>query len=71
MLGKDSVLLLDGCQHLGLKLLKGWVAAADKARAKVVLWADAHSLWAMKAEPPFCNVWRRIGPPGGIAANIE
>ncbi len=69
--GKDSVLLLDGCQHLGLKLLERWVAAADKARAKIVLWADAQSLWAMKAEPPFCNVWRRIGPPGGITANIE
>ncbi len=69
--GKDSVLLLDGCQHLGLKLLERWAAAADKARAKLVLWADAPSLRAMKAEPPFCNVWRRIGLPGGIEANIE
>jgi len=41
---------------LGLKLLERWAAAADKARAKLVLWPMPPSLRAMKAEPPFCNV---------------
>ena len=64
-LTRESVLLVDGCHLMGLKQLERLVAAADKARAKVVLMAEPNSLKAMKSS-------RRSRACGrGSAANIE
>lgn len=69
-LSKQTVLVIDGGQMIGLKQLERLVAAADRARGKMVLIADAGSLAAMKAEPPFLALWRRIGPPSDDAGSV-
>ncbi len=56
LLTRGAVFVLDVSQVLGLKQLESALAAADNARAKIVLMADADELQAMKAEPPFCTV---------------
>ena len=59
-LGRESVLVLDGAQGLGLKQLERLLAAADRGRAKAVLVAQAHKLEAMKVDSPFDTVRRAI-----------
>jgi Ti-type conjugative transfer relaxase TraA len=63
VLGRDSVLLIDGAEMMGLKLLERLVAVADKARAKIVLIGNAALVQAMKVESPFVDVLRRVGQP--------
>ncbi|MDP8985356.1 MAG: MobA/MobL family protein [Pseudomonadota bacterium] len=64
-LTRDTVFVLDGAQLLGLKQLERALAAADNARAKIVLMADSDQLRAMKAEPPFCTLLRQVPAPAG------
>lgn len=59
-LGRESVLVLDCAQGLGLKQLERLLAAADRGRAKAVLVAQAHKLGAMKVDSPFATVQRAI-----------
>jgi Ti-type conjugative transfer relaxase TraA len=59
-LGRESVLVLDCAQGLGLKQLERLLAAADRGRAKAVLVAQAHKLGAMKVDSPFATVRRAI-----------
>jgi ATP-dependent exoDNAse (exonuclease V) alpha subunit len=59
-LGRESVLVLDGAQGLGLKQLERLLAAADRGRAKAVLVAQAHKLEVMKVDSPFATVRRAI-----------
>jgi Ti-type conjugative transfer relaxase TraA len=61
-LGRESVLILDCAQGLGLKQLERVLAAADRGRAKAVLVAEAHKLEAMKVDSPFASVRRAITP---------
>lgn len=58
-----TVLVLDGSQMIGLKELERVLAAADKARAKMVLVADSDQLQAMKVECPFRSVMGQVGAP--------
>jgi len=51
-LTKDDVLILDGAHMIDLKSLERILAAAEKARAKLVLLADAEQLQAMGALSP-------------------
>ncbi len=60
-LTRETILVLDGSQMLGLKQLERVLAVADKARAKIVLLADSDQLQAMKVESPFLAVLRRVG----------
>ena len=59
-LRREAVVLLDGAQMWGLKQLERVLAAADRARAKAVLIADAGQYRAMKIESPFADVLRAI-----------
>jgi Ti-type conjugative transfer relaxase TraA len=58
-----TVLVLDGAQMIGLKQLERFLAAADKARAKMILVADSDQLQAMKVECPFRSVMGQVGAP--------
>jgi len=58
---RQSVLLIDGAETMGLKPLERLVAHADKARAKVVLLGNADRFHGMKVETPFSGVLHRIG----------
>ncbi len=62
-LRKETVVLIDGAEMLGLRQLERWVGIADKARGKVVLVGDRAQLEAMKTESAFAQVLRLIGPP--------
>ena len=57
-----TVLLLDGAELCGIKQLERVVAAADKARAAVVLMADTDRLRAMKVATPFRDVLQGLAP---------
>jgi hypothetical protein len=61
-LDKRTVFLIDGCEDIPLKPLERLLGAADNARAKAVLIADHDSIRAMRVDPPFLAVWRRVGP---------
>jgi Ti-type conjugative transfer relaxase TraA len=63
VLVRESVLLIDGAEMMGLKLLERLVAVADKARAKIVLIGNAAHMQTMKVESPFLDVLRRVGQP--------
>jgi hypothetical protein len=60
-LTRATVILLDQSQWLGVKDLERVLAAADHARAKAVLIADADELKSMKAVPPFQGLLQHIG----------
>ncbi len=60
---RQSVLLIDGPEALGLKQLERLVAHADKARAKIALIGDADRVPFLKIETPFADVLRAIGMP--------
>ena len=62
-LDRQSVLLIDGAETLGLKQLERMMAHADKARAKVGLIGNAGRIEVMKVETPFSDVLTRIGSP--------
>lgn len=55
---RDTVLIVDEAERLGLKQLERVVAIADKARSTIVLIGDAAHLHAMKAEPPLAMLLR-------------
>jgi Ti-type conjugative transfer relaxase TraA len=58
---RESVLLIDGAETLGLKQLERLIAHGDKARAKVGLLGDSDRIGKMRVETPFSDVLRRIG----------
>lgn len=60
-LDRNSVVVQGTCHLLGLKDLERVLAAADHARAKVVLIADADQLRAMKVVTPFGKLQSLIG----------
>jgi ATP-dependent exoDNAse (exonuclease V) alpha subunit len=57
---RDTVLLLDGAEMLGLKQLERVLAVADRARAKAVFVGDFEQLRAARAESPFRDLMRNI-----------
>ena len=61
-LARESVLVVEGSEMAALKQLERIVAAADRARAKIILIADAEQLGAIHVETPFEWVLRAIGP---------
>ena len=62
LLTRDSVLLLDEAQRMGLKDLERALAAADHARAKAVCVAAVDQLEAMNVVCAFEGLLRQIGP---------
>ena len=60
-LSRSHVLVIDDCEMLALKPLERAVAAADKARAKVVLLGDADRLHALATESPLWSLLRDLG----------
>ena len=61
-LGRETVLIVDGAQTLGLKQLERVLAAVDRARAKAVLLADVDKLQALRVQSPFRDVLRGATP---------
>jgi Ti-type conjugative transfer relaxase TraA len=59
-MSRDTVLLLDGAEMLGLKQLERFLAVADLARAKAVLVGDIDQLHAARAGSPFRDLMRAI-----------
>jgi Ti-type conjugative transfer relaxase TraA len=59
-MSRDTVLLLDGAQSLGLKQIERVLAVADRARAKAVFVGDFDQLHAARAESPFRDLMRNI-----------
>jgi Ti-type conjugative transfer relaxase TraA len=59
-MSRDTVLLLDGAEMLGLKQLERVLAVADRARAKAVFVGDFDQLRAARAESPFQDLMRNI-----------
>jgi len=59
-MSRDTVLLLDGAEMLGLKQLERILAVADRARAKAVFVGDFDQLHAAQAESPFRDLMRNI-----------
>ena len=59
-MSRDTVLLLDGAEMLGLKQLERFLAVADRARAKAVFVGDFDQLHAARAESPFRDLMRNI-----------
>jgi Ti-type conjugative transfer relaxase TraA len=57
-LARNTVLVIDGAENIGLKQLERVVAVADRARSTIVLLGDAAHLRALKAEPPLVSVLR-------------
>ena len=55
---RDTVLVVEEAERMGLKQLERVVAVADKARAAIVLIGDAAQLRAMKVVPPLASVLR-------------
>jgi Ti-type conjugative transfer relaxase TraA len=64
---RQSVLLIDGAETLGLKQLERFMAHADRARAKIGLLGDFDRMQKMRIETPFSEVLRKIGPPDAIS----
>ncbi len=60
---RETVLCVDGAEMLGLKQMERLLAAADRARTKIVLIGDAAQLHAMKVETAFQTVFRAVGHP--------
>jgi len=58
---RESVLLIDGAETLGLKQLERFVAHVDKARAKIGLLGDLDRVDKMRIETPFSGVLSGIG----------
>jgi Ti-type conjugative transfer relaxase TraA len=59
-MSRDTVLLLDGAEMLGLKQLEHFLAVADRARAKAVFVGDFDRLRVARAESPFRDLMRNI-----------
>lgn len=59
-MSKDTVLLLDGAEMLGLKQLERLLAVADRARAKAVFVGDFDQLHAARAQSPFRDLMHNI-----------
>jgi len=59
-MSRETVLLLDGAELLGLKQLERFLAVADRARAKAVSVGDFDQLRAARAESPFRDLMRNI-----------
>jgi hypothetical protein len=59
-MSRDTVLLLDGAEMLGLKQLERCLAVADRARAKAVFVGDFDQLHAARAGSPFRDLMRNI-----------
>ena len=59
-MSRDTVLLLDGAEVLGLKQFERFLAAVDRARAKAVLVGDFDQLYAARGESPFRDLMRHI-----------
>jgi Ti-type conjugative transfer relaxase TraA len=60
---RETVLLVDGCEMMGLKQLERVLAVADKARAKLVLVGDSDRMRAMQVESPFHGIFAQLGLP--------
>ncbi len=60
-LNRETVLLIDESQSIGLKQLERILSVADKARAKAVLIADSDQLQAMRVDSAFQEVLRQVG----------
>lgn len=59
---RETVLLIDRSEMLDLKRLERIFAAADKARAKLVLVGDAEQVQAMNILSAFHGIWSEFGP---------
>jgi Ti-type conjugative transfer relaxase TraA len=60
-LTRDDVLVIDEAGMIGTKQLERMLAAADKARAKVVLVGDPEQLQAIEAGAPFRGIVGEVG----------
>jgi Ti-type conjugative transfer relaxase TraA len=60
-LTQDDVLVIDEAGMIGTKQLERMLAAADKARAKVVLVGDPEQLQAIEAGAPFRGIVGEVG----------
>jgi ATP-dependent exoDNAse (exonuclease V) alpha subunit len=63
LLTGDQVLIVDGAEMIGVKHLERLLAAADRARAKLVLLADADQLEALGAHSPIHSIIERVSAP--------
>ena len=59
-MSRDTVLMLDGAELLGIKQMELFLAVADRARAKAVFVGDFDQLHAARAESPFRDLMRNI-----------
>ena len=59
----NHVVVIEGAEMIGLKQLERLLAAADKARSKVVLLGDSTQLRAMGAQSPLRGILDRVGRP--------
>jgi ATP-dependent exoDNAse (exonuclease V) alpha subunit len=59
----DQVLIVDGAEMIGVKHLERLLAAADRARAKLVLLADADHLDALGAHSPMHSIIEQVRAP--------
>ncbi len=59
-MSRDTVLMLDGAELLGVKQMERFLAVADRARAKAVFVGDFDQLQAARAESPFRDLMRNI-----------
>jgi ATP-dependent exoDNAse (exonuclease V) alpha subunit len=59
-MSRDTVLLFDGAEMLGLKQMERFLAVADRARAKAVFIGDFDQLYAARTESPFRDLMRSI-----------
>jgi ATP-dependent exoDNAse (exonuclease V) alpha subunit len=59
-MSRDTVLMFDGAEMLGLKQMERFLAVADRARAKAVFIGDFDQLHAARAESPFRDLMRNI-----------
>ena len=65
----NHVIVVDGAEMIGLKQLERLLAAADKARAKVLLMGDSAQLEAMGSMSPLQDILDKVGAlaPAGLA----